>query len=367
MNKTKKNIGICLVLIMILCAAVLTGCRNYEVIDLPSVETAEADIPLKETQQNSSEEAQSSAMKPGFTTETAPEVVAVDETVYVTGDYVNLRSNRSAASEAVAQVNKGDTLHRVGYSETWSKVIYQEKECYISSQYVSLSKPEPETTAAVTETVSGDKGKLIAIDAGHQAKGNSEKEPIGPGSDTKKAKVASGATGVSTKLPEYKLTLTVSLKLKEELKSRGYQVYMIRETHDVNISNAERAEMANHSGADIFVRIHGNSLNDSSVHGVLTMNQTSKNPYNGNLYSKSSALSRNVVDGISKTTGAKNKGIQETDSMSGINWCKTPVTIVEMGFMSNPEEDKLMSTDDYQNKIVKGIADGIDAYYAAGN
>ena len=73
-----------------------------------------------------------------------------------------------------------------------------------------------------------------------------------------KAKVASGTEGVSTKLPEYELTLSVSKKLKRILEERGYQVVMIRESNDVNLSNAERAEIANKSGASIFVRIHGN-------------------------------------------------------------------------------------------------------------
>ncbi len=69
-----------------------------------------------------------------------------------------------------------------------------------------------------------------------------------------KAKVASGTEGVSTKLPEYELTLSVSKKLKRILEERGYQVVMIRESNDVNLSNAERAEIANKSGASIFVR-----------------------------------------------------------------------------------------------------------------
>ena len=56
-----------------------------------------------------------------------------------------------------------------------------------------------------------------------------------------KAKVAAGAEGISTKLPEYKLTLSVSKKLKRILEERGYKVVMIRETNDVNLSNAERA------------------------------------------------------------------------------------------------------------------------------
>ena len=72
-----------------------------------------------------------------------------------------------------------------------------------------------------------------------------------------------------------------------------------------------------------------------------------------------------IVNGICENTGSKNRGSIARDDMSGINWCTIPVSIIEMGYMSNPKEDKLMQTEDYQDEIAKGICDGIDVYFRA--
>ena len=206
------------------------------------------------------------------------------------------------------------------------------------------------------------KGKTVAIDPGHQRTGDSSKEPIGPGASEMKAKVTTGATGVSTKQLESELNLKVSLQLKEELEKRGYTVIMTRTTQDVNLSNSQRAEIANNANADAFVRIHADSYDQESVQGISTLCQTEKNKYNGNLAKQSYNLSKSIVDNMVKQTGAKNRGVTKTDNMSGINWAKVPTSIVEMGFLSNINEDKLLASADYQKKIVQGIANGIDEF-----
>lgn len=298
-----------------------------------------------------------------------------DEVVYVKENLINLRSGCGTEYTIITQLNTGESLKRTGYSEGWSRVLYKDKTCYVLSEYVDTTNPneenvvaqggaEPESeglSAGMTRAASN--GRIVAIDAGHQVKGNSEKEPIGPGSTTMKPKVPAGAEGILTKTPEYKLTLEVAKRVKRVLEERGYTVVMIRETNDVNISDAERAEMANKSGASAFVRIHANSLENSSVNGILSMCQTPGNPYNGELHAQSYSLSKRITDQISGQTGFKNRGVQETDTMSGINWCKIPVSIVEMGFLSNPEEDQKMAQEEYQEKIAAGIADGVDAYF----
>lgn len=235
---------------------------------------------------------------------------------------------------------------------------------------------DPETTAGKTDgapsastssnqTVAKN-GYTVAIDAGHQAKANTGKEPLGPGSDVMKTKVSAGTTGVATGKPEYELTLEVALKLQRELESRGYEVVMIRTTNDVDISNAERAEIANKAGADAFLRLHADGYDDSSVNGATAIYMSKNNPFNASLYNQSKALATAVLNGLTASAGCKKRALQENDSMTGINWCKVPVAIVEMGFMTNAAEDRKLSTESYQDKIVVGIANGLDNYFNIG-
>lgn len=210
------------------------------------------------------------------------------------------------------------------------------------------------------------KNHAVAIDPGHQGPhvDMSDTEPNGPGSTEMKAKATSGTSGTYSGQGEYQLNLDVSLKLQQILENRGYRVIMTRTDNDTAISNAERALLATEEGAEIYVRIHANGSDDHNVQGALSMCPSQDNPYVPQLYEDSLRLSETLLESYCAATKFENRGVQFYDNMTGINWSSVPVTILEMGFMTNEHDDLAMADSQFQQTMAEGIADGIDDYFA---
>lgn len=225
--------------------------------------------------------------------------------------------------------------------------------------------PEPEVTEPepATENMPPANGPLICLDAGHQERGNGDPETIAPSSTQTKPKVASGTRGVSTGIDEYVFTLRFSMILKDKLEAAGYRVGMVRDRHDVDISNQERAQIANNMGADLYLRIHANGIGDSSVKGIETYYPSPNNPDIGHLSAPSEKLSQLILQEMASATGAIARGAIARDDLTGTNFATMPSCLIECGYMSNPEEDRLLNDDTYLNKMADGIVQALNLYY----
>lgn len=205
---------------------------------------------------------------------------------------------------------------------------------------------------------------IVCIDPGHQAKGDPKGEPIAPGSGNKKARVASGTAGVGTKKPEYAVNMEAGLILKSLLEQKGYKVVMTRETNEVNISNVERAQVANAAKADMTIRLHCDSIGNSGKSGAVLIVPSKTGKYTAGIYPASFKYAECLKKSL-QDSGVKVNGIFERSDMTGFNWSQVPVVIFEMGFMSNWNEDRMLCDSNYQTKLMQAVVNAIDIYNAS--
>lgn len=277
------------------------------------------------------------------------------------------KKQTEAVTELLTAAETESEQAQTGKTETEleSETAVKEETESESGQDLLVTK-ETETES---ETEPESEQLVVAIDPGHQ--GNwvdmSEKEPNGPGSSEMKAKATTGTQGSFSGKAEYELNLEISLLLRDELEKRGYRVILTREDNDTAISNAERAQMAYEEGGDIYVRIHANGSDDAGVQGALAMVPSSNNPYIPELAEDSYTLAECILSAYCEKASFASLGIQYYDNMTGINWSKLPVMILEMGFMTNQSDDLRMSDASVQPLMAEGIADGIDLYFEKKN
>lgn len=204
---------------------------------------------------------------------------------------------------------------------------------------------------------------LVVIDPGHQQKANLNLEPIGPGATTQKYKVTDGTTGVVTKKREAVLVLEMAFVLKEKLEAKGMQVLMTRTSQDVDISNKERATLANDHKANLFLRLHADGSENPNQSGFAVLTPAEGSPYTKEIYAESLQISQTIVKKMRENQQVKVNGIKFRDDLSGFNWSKVPGVLLELGFMSNHEEDKKLSDPQYVNSLLQSVTDSIDEYW----
>jgi N-acetylmuramoyl-L-alanine amidase len=205
---------------------------------------------------------------------------------------------------------------------------------------------------------------VICLDPGHQKEANIDLEPVSPGSSTRKAKVSGGTRGVESGKPEYEIVLDVGMKLKALLEKEGATVIMTRESNDVDISNVQRAQIGNLANADMSIRLHCDGNDNNSINGISMLVPAGSTVYMLNpIVERSHTAGNSVLITVINETGARNRGISKRSDMTGFNWSKVPVILIEMGFLTNPEEDRLLNTSEYQNKLAAGILQGLIDYF----
>ena len=204
---------------------------------------------------------------------------------------------------------------------------------------------------------------VVVVDPGHDARANLETEPIGPGSSTRKIKDGGGTRGVVTGLSEAAFNLAVGLRLRGLLERSGVDVVMTRtRTRGVSMGNVARARIANRAGADLFLRIHADGSTDRSIRGTHTLVPARRKGWTDDIYGRSKRAGRIVQNALVDRLGSIDRGVHERSDITGFNWSNVPAILVEVGFMSNPAEDRLLATSSYQRRAARGLCVGTLRY-----
>ena len=391
-------------------AVLSAGCqsRDYQKVELPEVESA-AGTPVSSagSEGTGAEKptARSSALEPVRTTETAPSMEERDETVYITGDQVNVRAAARPDAEVITALDKGTELRRTGYSDSWSRVDYESRECYVSSQYLSTAKPEiaaeTEAAGAAASTGAGEvklnadwkyagfskinsgsamlyrseaanrKNKVICVNAGHGTKGGSSVKtqchPDGTpkvtggttGAGATTAVAVSGGMTFADGTPEAKVTLEMAKVLKDKLLARGYDVLMIRESDDVQLDNVARTVIANNA-ADCHIALHWDSTGSNK--GAFYMSVPNVASYRSmepvaSHWQQHNALGESLIAGL-KGVGVKifSGGAMEMD-LTQTSYSTVPSNDIELG---DKASDHSAATLD---NLGNGLADGVERFF----
>ena len=233
-----------------------------------------------------------------------------------------------------------------------------------NTENTTEKKATESSTTKPTEKKGILSGLKVLLDAGHGCSGNYVEPKYKGASDSEVTyeNSSTGATGVVTKKREGDLTLEIALKLQKKLQNLGADVLMIRTKKTTPMSLVQRAEYGNKHKVDLAFRIHADGLDDQSVNGASTLYPSAEH-INNKIAEKSKNIASIIQREYIKSTGLADRGTVERNDLVGFNFTTVPSILLELGFMTNPEEDRKMSDKKFQEKMVDGITNGMIAYY----
>jgi N-acetylmuramoyl-L-alanine amidase len=206
-----------------------------------------------------------------------------------------------------------------------------------------------------------DRCERIVVDPGHDSAPNPDKEPIGPNSQERKIKDGGGTQGVVTGVPEHEVTLAISLRLRPLLVRRGFCVTMTRSrATGRSLGNIERSKIANRGRAALFVRVHADGSPNRQRNGTSVLYPAFHPGWTDDILPESRTAARILQEELVRELRSRDLGIVPRRDLTGFNWADVPAVLVEIGLMSNPREDRLLTTPSYQRRAARALARGIE-------
>lgn len=341
----KRVISILLTVLML----TASGCSRISKTEIPSSVTGESSVIFSVPESQESSDVPVKDPDPEPSSEPAPSEPVVSEEIselqellkklsFYNGEITGILDEATVSS--ISAFQKANGIEVTGEYDDATKALIQQ----------GLLIPDEDRLPL--------KGYVIGLDPGHQRHGNSDLEPVAPGSEVMKKKVSSGTQGKWTRTPEWEVCLTVALRLRDLLEATGATVVMTHDTPDVDISNSERAMIFNENETDYALRLHCDGNADETAHGAFMLI-----PKSSPWYDDCVIAGELLLEEYCASTGAYSRGLTYRSDQTGFNWCERMIINIEMGYMTNREEDLLLSDPEYQEKMAQGLYKGILRYF----
>lgn len=259
------------------------------------------------------------------------------------------------------EIGKGTSMHIKAHKiADWSSKFAKDTSGTITGDRFSDSTESSSSSNNNTSSnnSSTTKKKIIGINPGHPAMSGTEASSPVASAAIQKPKCTSGFDG------EAKLNLEISKQAKKALEALGYTVVMTRTTNQCSLSNKERAQYMNKKGCEVAVSIHCDD-SPGARKGAYVLVPTKSNPaLSDSLVTKCRKFGEYVIAGV-KSAGCDTKATSNRDDLTGINWTEIPAIYIECGNNKVPSDAINIRKVSYQEKLGKGIANGIHKYLSS--